>query len=290
MNETRRRRLRRGVVILPSAFTIGNLFLGIWAIVSASRGNFEFAGWLIVLAAVADMLDGRVARFTATGTAFGEELDSLVDAISFGVAPAMIAYFLYLDEGQWGWILSFFYIVGAICRLARFNIEQAGTAKTAFHGLPSPAAGVTVATFHAFTLTPVWRDWFPQVNPREAAAWMLVLLAALMVSSVLYPVMPRYDPRTWGGRLAVGLTLAAFVSALTVPALFFFPFSVLYISYGLVRTVLAGFHARLPERDPLVDGDPEEDDDVARPIQYDDFAPGPRVRSEEERNPEEEQP
>ncbi|HYW06082.1 MAG TPA: CDP-alcohol phosphatidyltransferase family protein, partial [Longimicrobium sp.] len=79
----RRRRLRRGIVILPSAFTLGNLFLGIWAIIDASRGDYLTAGWLIVLAAVMDMFDGRVARFTATGSPFGEELDSLVDAVSF---------------------------------------------------------------------------------------------------------------------------------------------------------------------------------------------------------------
>src|SRR5688500_2439719 len=90
-----RPRLQRGVIILPSALTVGNLFFGIWAIVSAARGDFERAAWLIVIAGILDTLDGRVARATQTGSRFGEELDSLVDAISFGVAPALSMYFLF---------------------------------------------------------------------------------------------------------------------------------------------------------------------------------------------------
>ena len=86
--------LQRGIIVLPSALTLGNLFLGLWAIVSAARGEFQTAAWLIVLAGIVDMMDGRVARATKTGSQFGEELDSLVDAISFGVAPGLIVYFL----------------------------------------------------------------------------------------------------------------------------------------------------------------------------------------------------
>src|SRR5687768_1193602 len=149
-----RRRLQKGVIVLPSAFTLGNLFLGVWAIVSASRGQYEMAGWLIVLAAFADLFDGRVARFTGTGSEFGGQLDSLVDAISFGVAPALIVYFAFLGHTGYDWILSFLYITAAIIRLARFNVEQAGSAKVSFHGLPSPNAGVTVATFYTFSETP----------------------------------------------------------------------------------------------------------------------------------------
>ena len=146
-----RRHLQRGVVVLPSAFTLGNLFLGFWAMVSASRGQFETAAWLIVVAAIVDMLDGRIARFTSTGSEFGEQLDSLVDAISFGIGPALIFYFLFLTEGVWGWTLAFIYVAAAIIRLARFNVEQAGSAKANFHGLPSPTAGMTIATFYPFS-------------------------------------------------------------------------------------------------------------------------------------------
>jgi CDP-diacylglycerol--serine O-phosphatidyltransferase len=272
---SRRRRLRRGVVILPSAFTIGNLFLGIWAIVSASRGNFIFAGWLIVLAAIADLMDGRVARFTATGSAFGEELDSLVDAISFGVAPALIMYFLFLQDGGWSWILAFIYIVAAIVRLARFNIEQAGTAKAAFHGLPSPTAGVTLATYYAFTETEFFARYLSHVPVAQAAGWIMILVAGLMVSNVLYPVVPRFGVRSWSGRFAFVLAVGSLVAGFTVPALYFFPMAVLYITYGLVRTVVLGFLERLPEQDPLID---DEDEEEPRELEYEEIEIRPHLR------------
>jgi CDP-diacylglycerol--serine O-phosphatidyltransferase len=272
----RRRRLRRGIIILPSAFTVGNMFLGVWAIVHASRGDYITAGWLIVLAAVFDMLDGRIARFTATGSAFGEELDSLVDAISFGVAPALIIYFTFLNSGgEWSWIVSFLYIVAAVFRLARFNIEQAGTAKVAFHGLPSPSAGACVATYYAFTQTPLWHAWFSHVDEKRAAGWLMMFVAVLMVSNVLYPVVPRFSLRTWGGRLAVVVALAAIAAAFTYPEYFFFPMTILYIAYGLVRTVAAGFEEKLPDEDPLVDAEPHPEE--VRTLEYEELRRGPRA-------------
>jgi CDP-diacylglycerol--serine O-phosphatidyltransferase len=268
-----RRRLRRGVVILPSAFTLGNLFLGIWAIVTASRGEYAAAGWMIVGAAIMDLLDGRIARFTATGSAFGEELDSLVDAISFGVAPAMIAYFAFLREGgEWSWILAFLYIVCAVFRLARFNIEQAGTAKANFHGLPSPTAGSCLATYFAFTQTAFWGAFLPQVPVARTAGWLMLFMGVLMVSNVLYPVVPRFSLRTWGGRFAIFLMMVAVVSAFTAPAYFFFPFSIVYITWGLLRSVGMGFLERLPERDPLYD-EVDEDPDDERELDYEAMRP-----------------
>lgn len=271
-----RRRLRRGIVILPSAFTLGNLFLGIWAIVHAARGEYVTAGWLIVMAAFFDMLDGRVARFTATGSAFGEELDSLVDAISFGVAPALIIYFTFLRSGgEWSWIVAFLYIVAAVFRLARFNIEQAGTAKIAFHGLPSPTAGACVATYYSFTQTRAWEQIFSHVDERRAAGWLMMFVAVLMVSNVLYPVVPRFSLRTWGGRLAVFLAVASLVAAFTVPEYFFFPMSIIYVTYGLIRTVLGGFEEKLPDTDPLIDEEPGENE--IRPLEYEEIRLRPRA-------------
>jgi CDP-diacylglycerol---serine O-phosphatidyltransferase len=273
-----RRRLKRGVIVLPSAFTLGNLFLGVWAIIAASRGRYEEAGWLIVAAAFADLFDGRVARFTGTGSEFGEQLDSLVDAISFGVAPALVVYFAYLrdlDNG-WNWVLAFLYITAAIIRLARFNVEQAGSAKVAFHGLPSPNAGVTMATYYTFTQTPFFRTYLTEVNVERAAAWMTVVVAGLMVSSVLYPVVPRFTVRTAGGRFAFGLAIASLIAAFTVPEYFFFGVAVFYIVYGLTQTVLLGFLERLPLRDPLSDG--EDDEGEVRELDYGDIRRRPRIR------------
>ena len=278
MKSTSRR--RRAVVILPSGLTLGNLFLGIWAIISASRGQCELAAWLIVIAGVADMLDGRIARFTSTGSDFGAELDSLVDAVSFGVAPAMIMYFLFFQTGLWSWTIAFLYVAAAIVRLARFNVEQAGMAKTSFHGLPSPAAGGTLATLYPFSQTEVFQRYLGDLPWNQMAGALMLILAGLMVSHVLYPVVPRFNIRTAKGWLAIAAALASLVAALTIPALFFFPAAILYISWGLGRTVLLGFLDRLPDRDPLIDEDEDEDDpsEEDRDMEYVDIRPRRGVR------------
>jgi CDP-diacylglycerol---serine O-phosphatidyltransferase len=103
-----------------------------------------------------DMLDGRIARFTSTGSEFGEELDSLVDAISFGVAPALIIYFLFLaDGGPWSWTLSFLYVARRGHPAGALQRRAGGVGQGDFHGLPSPTAGLTLATFYPFTQTAV---------------------------------------------------------------------------------------------------------------------------------------
>lgn len=277
MNGGARRRLQKGVIVIPSAFTLGNLFLGLWAIVSAARGQYEFAGWLIVMAAFADLFDGRIARFTSTGSEFGAQLDSLVDAISFGVAPSLIVYFAFLgDGGTWSWVVAFIYVTAAVIRLARFNVEQAGTAKVSFHGLPSPTAGVTLATYFAFTQTSFFRTYLTEVNTSQAAVWLTVVVAGLMVSHVLYPVVPRLTVRTWGGRFALFMAIASVVAAFSVPEYFFFPFAITYIAWGLLRTVILGFLERLPERDPLLDeeeGEGYDDEGEVREMDYDEIRP-----------------
>jgi CDP-diacylglycerol--serine O-phosphatidyltransferase len=108
--------MRRAIVVIPSAFTTGNLFFGIWSMIESARGSFEIAAWFIVVAAVLDMLDGRIARVSRTGSAFGAELDSLVDVVSFGVAPAMLIFFWRFKGGEWGWLLAFIYVLAAALR------------------------------------------------------------------------------------------------------------------------------------------------------------------------------
>jgi len=273
-----RRRLQRGIIVLPSAFTLGNLFLGMWAIVSASRGQFETAAWLIVIAAAVDMVDGRIARFTSTGSDFGAQLDSLVDAVSFGVAPALIFYHLFLFDSLWGWTISFIYVAAVIVRLARFNVEQAGSAKANFHGLPSPTAGMTLATFYPFSQTTLFQTHLASLPWNQLTAGLILALSALMMSHVLYPVVPRFDPRTLRGRLTVATAVLATVLAFTVPSLFFFPAAITYITLGLVRAVLAGFDERLPRRDPLIDE--EETEEGTRELEYESFEPRVRKRDD----------
>ena len=274
-----RRGLQRGVIIIPNAFTLGNLFLGIWAIVAASRGAFEMAAWLIVFAGIADTMDGRVARATKTGSKFGEELDSLVDAISFGVAPAMIIYHLYLSAEHWSWIAAFFYIMGAVIRLARFNVEQAGHAKVSFHGLPSPSAGMTLATFYPFSQTPFFQHYLAAWPWPMMITALMFVLAVLMMSHVLYPVVPKFGVRTARGIVTLVLMLVGIAAAIIIPRLWFFPFFMAYIAWGLGKSLVLGFLDRLPEQDMLLDI--EEGDEAGaelRELDYDTLAPQPRRR------------
>lgn len=270
----RQETLQRGVIILPSAFTLGNLFFGVYAIVAASRGDFLWAGWFIVFAGVLDMLDGRVARFTRTGSAFGAELDSLVDAISFGVAPGYIMFELFFAaEGGWSWILSFVYITGVVVRLARFNIEQGGEAKRYFHGLPSPSAGMTLASFYPFSQTAFFGTYLADLPWQQILAIGMVLLTVLMVSHVPYAKVPKIGLRTPRGIFNTVVTLGALFLALSVPRYYFFSALCLYITWGLVKSVLFGFLDRLPGGDPLLDEDEEEFETGIRQLDYADLAP-----------------
>ncbi|TVR51467.1 MAG: CDP-diacylglycerol--serine O-phosphatidyltransferase [Gemmatimonadales bacterium] len=265
--------LQRGIIILPSAFTLGNLFFGLYAIVAASRGDFDWAAWCIVIAAVLDMLDGRIARFTRTGTRFGAELDSLVDAISFGVAPAFILYHLFLADQPWSWILSFVYVTAVVVRLARFNVEQGGEAKRAFHGLPSPTAGMILATIHPFFTAPGVAALTGGLPSMERVAMLMVGIAVLMVSHVPYQLVPRVDIRSLRGILMSIFLGVSAVAALTVPEYFIFPFLVLYTAQGVIRSFVLGLLERLPDQDPLLDVEEDDGQAEVRELDYGEIAP-----------------
>ncbi len=142
------RKRRKGIYILPNLFTLAALFGGFYAIVMAMNGRFDQAAIGVFCAMVLDSLDGRVARMTNTQSAFGEQMDSLSDMVSFGAAPALIAYVWGLTSlGRWGWIGAFVYCACAALRLARFNVNTAVVDKRFFQGLPSPAAAALVAGF-----------------------------------------------------------------------------------------------------------------------------------------------
>ncbi len=174
---------RRGIYILPSLFTTASLFAGFYAIVQAMNGSFELAPPAIFIAMVLDTLDGRVARLTHTESDFGTQYDSLVDMVSFGLAPALIMYEWALsDMGKLGWLAAFIYAVGASLRLARFNTQTANTDKRFFKGLPSPAAAALVMGF-------IWVLHSIGIPGRDISIFaMLVTIAAgvLMVSNIRY--------------------------------------------------------------------------------------------------------
>ncbi len=142
------RKRRKGIYILPNLFTLGGLFGGFYAVVMAIDGRFENAAIGVFCAMILDSLDGRIARMTNTQSAFGEQMDSLADMVSFGAAPALIVYVWTLNSlGRWGWIGAFVYCACAALRLARFNVNTSVVDKRFFQGLPSPAAAALVAGF-----------------------------------------------------------------------------------------------------------------------------------------------
>lgn len=185
------RRLRRGIYLLPTTFTVGNLFCGFVSLVLASRGEYAFAALTIILAGILDGLDGRIARLTGTTSEFGVEFDSLADVVSFGVAPAFLAYqWALLPLRRGGWLIAFLYVVCAAMRLARFNLQGATLDKRYFAGLPSPSAAGTVACT-AFALPTFPAGKLPSVL---MAVWVTVV-AALMISRVRYRSFHNIDLR-----------------------------------------------------------------------------------------------
>jgi CDP-diacylglycerol--serine O-phosphatidyltransferase len=251
----RRPSMRQVVVVMPSAFTLGNLFLGFWAIVSAFNGNFRWAGWFIVFAGILDMLDGRVARLSGTGTRFGAELDSLVDVISFGVAPALLMYFLdFSNAGRFAWILCYIYVVAVALRLARFNVLSAGKPPSGwFTGMPSPAAGMTLAVYYPFSQTNWYRASLAYLDlQHEGLVVLMLLLGVLMVSNVKYPKFPPIGIRSAKGLLGLAVHLGILLGGLLAPEYFLFPLGLFYMAFGLVRATILGLMER-PEPVPIMD-------------------------------------
>src|SRR5688572_25016413 len=184
-----RRRFRRGVYLLPSMFTMANMFCGYACIVYAMRGEFATAAPFIGFAIVLDMLDGRVARMTGATSDFGIEFDSLADVVSFGVAPAILAFSWGLQPlGRVGWAVGFLFVAAAAVRLARFNIQAAVQDKRYFAGLPSPAAaGVVAATVFAYP------DGFVTTAHAVPVLAMVIVPALLMVSTIRFRSFKTID-------------------------------------------------------------------------------------------------
>ncbi|HEU4699884.1 MAG TPA: CDP-diacylglycerol--serine O-phosphatidyltransferase [Gemmatimonadales bacterium] len=268
----RRRGVRRVVIVMPSAFTLGNLFFGFWAIVSAANGNFRWAGWFIVFAAILDMLDGRIARLSNTGTKFGAELDSLIDVISFGVAPALVMYFLeFAAAGKFAWVLCFIYVVAAAVRLARYNVLAHDAPYSSwFTGLPSPAAGIVLATWFPFSQTEWYRASMPYLDlQHQGLVVLLLLVALLMVSNVKYPKFPPIGTKSAKRLAGLVFTLALLVGGITYPEYVLFPFALAYIAFGLARsTLLSLMEQRAESAGAYGEPELEDEDDLAAPRRH----------------------
>ena len=228
---------RRGIYLLPNAFTTAALFAGFFAIVQAMNLNFETAAIAIFAAMVLDGMDGRVARITNTQSAFGEQYDSLSDMVSFGVAPALVMYeWILRDLGKWGWLAAFVYCAGAALRLARFNTNIGSVDKRFFQGMPSPASAALIAGFVWLAIDnklPVKELWMPWV------AFGLTLYAGLsMVSNAPFYSGKALDVRHRVPFGVMVLVLVLFVVVSSDPPVALFG---LFVAYAVSGYLLWGW-------------------------------------------------
>lgn len=217
---------RGSVALLPNLLTTLSLFSGFYSIVSSINGHFLHAAVAIIVASVFDGLDGRVARMTGTTSKFGEEYDSLCDLVSFGVAPALMAYLWVLQPyGRYGWLAAFLYVATTALRLARFNSMIEETPKNVFVGLPCPAAAGMVATSVLFCrfvgTTGTYRD--------IVMLFMVYGLSYLMVSTHHYSSFKQISKTKF--QFLVGMVLLLMVIA-TEPQVTLFLLGVVYVLSG----------------------------------------------------------
>ncbi|RMD71989.1 MAG: CDP-diacylglycerol--serine O-phosphatidyltransferase [Gammaproteobacteria bacterium] len=246
---------RRGIYLLPNFLTTAGLFAGFYAIIAALHGHFEPAAIAIFIAMAMDSLDGRIARITHTQSDFGIQYDSLADMLSFGIAPALIAYqWILSGMGKLGWLAAFVFTAGAALRLARFNTQVGVADKRYFQGLPSPAAAATLASTVWLGDSLHWEG--PWV--RLMGLMLTMALGLLMVSHVRYYSLKEFD---FGGRVplkAAILVVLGFVLISINPPQVLFAASLIYVVSGPLLTVVhiqrrraqrrAGLEKRLKNR------------------------------------------
>lgn len=222
----------KGIYMLPNMITLAALFGGFYAIVMAMNDRFDLATVGIFVAMVLDSLDGRVARLTNTQSAFGEQMDSLSDMVSFGAAPALIAYeWVLRDIGRWGWIAAFVYCACAALRLARFNVNTGVVDKRYFQGLPSPAAAALVAGF-------IWLMTETEVPPDDVT-WVMFALT-LYTGLTMVTNVPFYSFKDLSLKRSVPFASIVLV-ALGIAVINIHPPTVLFglfVLYGLSGYVI----------------------------------------------------
>ena len=214
-----------------------NLFFGFFAIVHAIQDKLVTASWLILIAAIWDSVDGKIARFTESYSDFGIEFDSLADVVSFGVAPSMLIYQVFLYQlGPFGIILSFLPLLFGAIRLARFNVNQDGFEKENFSGLPIPAMAATISTYVIFNY-----DLWEGLKFAPALIPLVLLLCFLMVSNVEYVSMPKFSFKEDKKN---SFLLMSLLAGLTLIIVFrqkaLFPLLMLFVLYYLLKSVFPG--------------------------------------------------
>jgi len=246
-------KMRRGIYILPNLFTTGNLFCGFWAIVSVFQEKYFYAAVAILLACVFDVLDGKVARLSGATSKFGVQYDSLADLVSFGIAPALLAFSWALRPyGKFGWLAAFLFVVCGALRLARFNVQSASGEVKYFKGLPIPAAASMIALTILLYLRLIEADLVKDI----VILVMIYILAFLMVSNVRYFSFKELD---LAKRKPFSLFIFVILSMIVIimePTIVLFGFILVYVFSGPVNLVRAWRKRRaLRKMEPV----PEED-------------------------------
>ncbi len=255
----RRESLKRGVYILPNLVTTGSLFAGFYGIVATMNGKYDLAAWFILISAVFDALDGKVARLTGTTSRFGVEYDSLADVVAFGVAPALLMYSWALQPfGKFGWLAAFLYVVCGALRLARFNVQVNTVESRRFVGLPIPSAAWMVAS----CVLLFYHLGGSGTIKKVSVVLLIYILAYLMVSNHTYNSFkdPELVKRQPFGFLVLAIILIIVIVA--QPEIMLFSMASLYVASGPVSTVLKYFRGKpsVPEPpDKDVTDDPGED-------------------------------
>lgn len=226
----------KGFYILPNLITTASLFAAFLCVTYAFNGNFKTASLCIFLSALFDGLDGKVARLTNTASQFGIEYDSLADVVAFGMAPALLAWTWQLHEwGKIGIVISFLFVACAALRLARFNVDVGIISKKFFIGLPSPAAGCTLAAFILFL--PYLPNFFMDYLPYFTMG-ICIIVPLLMVSRVRYFSFKEFGfVKTHPFRVLLG-SIFTLLLLYSNPSFWFFMSILIYLSAGIVYTYI----------------------------------------------------
>ncbi len=228
--------IKRGIYLLPNLLTLGSLFFGFFAIVKALHHDFESAAWAIMAAGIFDGLDGRVARLARAESQFGIELDSLVDLVSFGLAPALLMYCWSIASfDRIGWLATFIYIACGSLRLARFNVQFHTVERNYFQGLPIPCAASMITTTVIF-YHHVFGKGFPVRN-----WWLLgmtAVLGLLMISTIRYRSFKQLDFRSRWSFFSLVFVVGLIAVIALEPEIMLFGLCALFVLTGVVEELV----------------------------------------------------
>lgn len=243
--------------VIPNLFTLANLFCGIAAIVAAFEQRVAEAVALIITAGVFDMLDGVVARLTNSTSEFGVELDSLCDAVSFGVAPSILLYVSYpasWQHTQWTLVIAALPALAGVLRLARFNVQLTSMEdKLYFRGMPIPAGAFTILSYIA-----IWHQQVPEQWHGYALAAVSAITSLAMVSTIKYDNLPRPSMRAFRQRpMVFSVFFVGTVLCIVTKLAAMFPFMMLYLIGGALRHAIVFVRDRSDRDDSIDEGDPD---------------------------------